>query len=165
MSRPPSYLSRHNRARDRKPSLRESSWAVCGLRTEFFEKRHFLEVWILFKLQVFEEHSPFDEIKPHMHMLRVSQRSQTLTAIPPCQVSALTIEALRYWDHCCNNNTCMCIHNMRVYTYMYLYTYTYIHTCTYTHIHIYRDECCRDYVCMCIHGMCVYTYMYVYTYT
>jgi len=33
----------HKRVLDRNPSLRESSWEVCGFRTEFFEERDFLE--------------------------------------------------------------------------------------------------------------------------
>ena len=32
----PSYRFIHKRVRDRKPSLRESSWLVCGFRTAFF---------------------------------------------------------------------------------------------------------------------------------
>jgi len=66
-----SCRSIHKRVRERKPSLRESSWAVCGSRTEFFEKRQFFGSWFFFKLWVFEEHSPPIEIKHHMHMLRV----------------------------------------------------------------------------------------------
>ena len=37
MSGLPSCRSIHKRVRDRKPSLRESSSAVCRFRTEFFE--------------------------------------------------------------------------------------------------------------------------------
>jgi len=37
----PSYRFIYERVRDRKPSLRKGSWAVCGFRTEFFEKRQF----------------------------------------------------------------------------------------------------------------------------
>ena len=43
VSRPPSCM--HRRVRDRKPRIRESSWAFCGSRTEFFEKRQFLGSW------------------------------------------------------------------------------------------------------------------------
>ena len=42
VSGPPSYRSIYKRIRDRKPSLGEGSRAVCGFRTQFFEKRHFL---------------------------------------------------------------------------------------------------------------------------
>ena len=41
VSGPPSYCFIYERVRDRKPSLRKGSWAVCGFRTEFFEKRQF----------------------------------------------------------------------------------------------------------------------------
>ena len=41
VSGPPSYCSIHKRVCDRKPILRKGSWAVCGFRTEFFEKRQF----------------------------------------------------------------------------------------------------------------------------
>ena len=41
VSGPPSYRSIQKRIRDRKPSLRESLWAVSGCRTEFFEKWQF----------------------------------------------------------------------------------------------------------------------------
>jgi len=71
VSGPPSYRSIHRRVCDKTPSLRKSSWAVCGFRTEYFEKRQFFGSWFLFKLQVFEDHPPFVETKYHMHMLRV----------------------------------------------------------------------------------------------
>ena len=41
VSGPPSYRFIYERVRERKPSLRKGSWAVCGFRTEFFEKRQF----------------------------------------------------------------------------------------------------------------------------
>ena len=41
VSGPPSYRFIYERVRDKKPSLRKGSWAVCGFRTEFFEKRQF----------------------------------------------------------------------------------------------------------------------------
>ena len=41
VSGPPSYRFIYERVRDRKPSLRKGSWAVCGFRKEFFEKRQF----------------------------------------------------------------------------------------------------------------------------
>jgi len=73
VSGPPSYSSIHKRVGDRKPShdLRESWWAVCGFRTEFFQGRQIFGSWFLFKYWVFGEHSPFVEIQYHMHMLRV----------------------------------------------------------------------------------------------
>ena len=71
VSKPPISRSIHRRVRDRKSSLGESSWAVCGFRTEFCEKRQFFGSSFLCKLWVFEEHSPFCDIKPHMHILRV----------------------------------------------------------------------------------------------
>ena len=39
---PPGYHSIHKRVRKRKLSLRESSSAVFGFKTEFIEKRYFL---------------------------------------------------------------------------------------------------------------------------
>ena len=36
VSGPPSYRFIYERVRDRNPSLRKGSWAVCGFRTEFF---------------------------------------------------------------------------------------------------------------------------------
>jgi len=62
VSGPPSYRSIYGRVRDRKPSLREGSRAVCGFRTEFFEKQlkgHFFGSSFSFKLRVFEENSLF----------------------------------------------------------------------------------------------------------
>jgi len=47
VSGPPSYCSIHMNVCVRKPSLEESSWAVCGFRIEFFEKRHFFGKLIL----------------------------------------------------------------------------------------------------------------------
>jgi len=55
--------------RDRKPSLRESSWAVCGFRTEFFSERQFLEVVSWLDSECLKSTHCFVEIKPHMHML------------------------------------------------------------------------------------------------
>jgi len=43
----------------RPATLQESSWTVCGFRTEFFEKRHFLGSSFSFKFQLFEDDSPF----------------------------------------------------------------------------------------------------------
>ena len=60
---------------------------VCRFRTGFFEKRQFFfgssfpsKLRVLVSL--FEEHSPFVLIKPHIHILRVYSH-KTLTAIPP----------------------------------------------------------------------------------
>ena len=85
VSGPPSYRSIYERDRDRKPSLRKGSKAVCGFRTEFFEKRHFFGSSFSFKFRVFEENSPFVDYTSHAHASCI--RSQTLTAIPR-QVSA-----------------------------------------------------------------------------
>jgi len=69
VSWPPIYRSIHTRFRDRKPSQRESSWAVCGFRTEFFSKRQFLEVVSWLGFECLTSAHCFVEIKPHRHML------------------------------------------------------------------------------------------------
>jgi len=89
VSGPPIYRCIHKTVRDRKPSLRESWWAVCGFRTEFFEKRQFFWSCFLFKLLVFEEHSPFVEI---MHMLHVYCHRRWRRS--PRQVSACTARSM-----------------------------------------------------------------------
>jgi len=86
VSGPPSYSSIHKRVGDRKPShdLRESWWAVCGFRTEFFQGRQIFGSWFLFKYWVFGEHSPFVEIQNQTsHVYSSCLWTQTLTANPP----------------------------------------------------------------------------------
>jgi len=102
VSRPPSYRSIQKRVRDRTPSLRESSWAVCGFRTEFFEKRHFFGSSFSFKNRVFEEDSPVVDWTSHPHASCIL--SQTLKAIPPSSLRSRTLSWLsgrrvvyRYW--------------------------------------------------------------------
>ena len=67
VSGPPSYRFIYERVRDRKPSLRKGSWAVCRFRTEFFEKRRF----VLFLSSECLKRTHRLLIKHQMHMLRV----------------------------------------------------------------------------------------------
>ena len=76
VSGPPSYRFIYERVRDRKPSLRKDSWAVCGFRTEFFEKRQFFGSSFSFKFRVFEENSPF--VDPDQQMVRFSSNTRNL---------------------------------------------------------------------------------------
>ena len=73
VSGPPIYRSIQQRARDRKPSLKESSWTFssCGFRTEFFEKRPFFGSNFSCNSECLKNTHRFVGIKPHMHMLRV----------------------------------------------------------------------------------------------
>jgi len=79
----PSYRSMQKTVRDRKPSLWESSWAVCGFRTGFFEKRQFFGR--SFSCKRLKSTRRF-LINHHMHMLRVYSHRRSRRS--PRQVSA-----------------------------------------------------------------------------
>jgi len=53
----PSYRFIYEKVRDRKPSLSEDLWAVCGFRTELYEKQPLFGSSFSMKFRVFEENS------------------------------------------------------------------------------------------------------------
>jgi len=129
VSGPPSYLSIHKRVRDRMPSLRESSWAVCGFRTEFFEKRHFflgarshLSSGCLMRIHRLL-------IKHHMHMLRVY--GHRCWRRSPHQVYAMWRDSFIYMTWIID--VCKRIHICNVWYDSIMYVKWLNHTCDMTH--------------------------------
>ena len=71
----------------------------ADLEQSSFRSDNFFGSSFLSKLRVlaslFEEHSPFVEIKPHIHILRVYGH-KTLTAIPPQTLTVISPPSFRY---------------------------------------------------------------------
>ena len=85
VSGPPSYRSIHKRVRDRKPSLRESSCAVCGFRTEFFEKRNFFGSPLGDHVLTCKQHT--GSIRGHNHVMGIVACLSRDSKIGPVRVN------------------------------------------------------------------------------